>query len=172
MLLSQHSNCVGSIVRAKGARPSVDTCYICPQTAEHSGKTDFCSGFAAHSVCSMTRLATCYTPSDCKFEGRDGHNDVVSHRSQCQFFESVRSQSVEALVDRLSAPGEELDEDVPQYFKCLVAEVARGDQDDREPTLRKLREPVTFPAIQRAELAATGGHRGGCMNRARVPPGK
>ena len=129
MLLFQHSSGVGSVVRVKGARPSVDTCYICPPTAEHSGKTTSAQASRrTRSVCSMTRLATCYTPSDCKFEGRDGHKDVVSHSSQCQFFESVRSQSVEALVDRLSAPGENLDED----FERLVANNAR---DDREPTV-------------------------------------
>ncbi len=115
------SDCVGSVVRAKATRPCVETGYICPATAEHSGKTNFCSGFAANSVC---HDSTCFTPSDCKYEGRDGLNDVIS-----QFFESVRAQSVEALIERLSSPGEDLD-DVPQYFERLVAEVER---DDHEP---------------------------------------
>ena len=134
MLLSQHSNCASgpSFERRSPAPPSTVAKFVPRQPSTPARQTS-CSGFAAHSVCSMTRLATCYKPSDCKFEGRDRHNDFVSHLSQCQFLESVRSQSVEALVDRLPAPGEEL-EDVPQYFERLVAEFAR---DDREPTVRK-----------------------------------
>jgi hypothetical protein len=61
---------------------------------------------------------------------------------------------------------------ISKYFECLVAEIARSDQDDREPRYASKESQGHSQQYREAERAATEGHRGKCMNRARLPPGK